>query len=86
MHSRRVFLTRTLAVAALFPTLTSSCENSEATQAAEDHIQSATAIAQVFGDGQKLTAVAVEFDQDIDNSKFLTSRSHSQTEHSGWLR
>ncbi|MEH1888822.1 MAG: PHB depolymerase family esterase [Nostoc sp.] len=56
----------------LFPSIIASCGDSKATQAG-DHIKSATAITQVFGDGQKLTAVAVEFDQDIDNSKLSTS-------------
>jgi predicted peptidase len=37
------------------------------------HIKSATAITEVFGDGQKVTAVAVEYDQDITNSKLSKS-------------
>ena len=68
MPSRRVFLTRVLGAAILFPAITDACKNSKAAQVG-DHIKSATAITQVFGDGQKLTSVAVEFDQDIDNSK-----------------
>jgi predicted peptidase len=36
-------------------------------------IRGATAITKVFGDGQKLTAVAVEYDQDIDSSSLSTS-------------
>jgi predicted peptidase len=36
-------------------------------------VKSATAITQVFGDGQKLTAVAVEFDHDIDGSTLSSS-------------
>ena len=31
-------------------------------------VQSVTAITEVFGDGQKITAVALEYDADIDNS------------------
>ena len=37
------------------------------------HVISATAITQVFGDGQKLTAVALEYDRPIDGSKLSTS-------------
>ncbi|WP_405922934.1 alpha/beta hydrolase-fold protein [Streptomyces sp. NBC_00035] len=37
------------------------------------HIRSATAITKVFGDGQKLMAVAVEYDQEIDTSTLSTS-------------
>jgi predicted peptidase len=33
------------------------------------HVRGVTAITQVFGTGQKLTAVAVEYDRDIDGSK-----------------
>lgn len=36
-------------------------------------IKSVTAITEVFGDGQKITAAAVEYDREIDNSKLLTS-------------
>jgi predicted peptidase len=61
-----------LGAALLFTSITASCERGKTTQAG-DHIKSATAITQVFGDGQKLTAVAVEFDQDIDNSKLSMS-------------
>nr|OZC17080.1 putative esterase [Sporomusa silvacetica DSM 10669] len=37
------------------------------------HIKSVTAITEVFGDGQKVTAVAVECDKEIDNSKLTES-------------
>jgi len=37
------------------------------------HIKSVTAITEVFGDGQKVTAVAVEYDKDIENSKVAKS-------------
>jgi predicted peptidase len=33
------------------------------------HVKSVTAITEVFGDGQKVTAVALEYDQEIDNLK-----------------
>lgn len=37
------------------------------------HIKSVTAITEVFGDGQKVTAVAMEYDKDIDNSTLTKS-------------
>lgn len=37
------------------------------------HIQSVTAITEVFRDGQKVSAVALEYDKNIDNSKLKTS-------------
>ncbi|MEV6481512.1 PHB depolymerase family esterase [Streptomyces sp. NPDC051576] len=37
------------------------------------HILGATAITEVFGDGQKLTAVAVQYDTEIDTSKLTLS-------------
>ena len=37
------------------------------------HVRGVTAITQVFGTGQKLTAVAVEYDQDLDASKLSTT-------------
>ena len=40
------------------------------------HIRSVTAITEVFGDGQKVTAAAVEFDKAIDNSN-LTAATFS---------
>lgn len=77
MDSRRVFLTRALGAAVLLMSSTTACGSdataSFGTTQAGDHIKSATAITQVFGDGQKLTAVAVEFDQDIDSSKLSPS-------------
>ncbi|TGE34981.1 hypothetical protein E4K67_27755 [Desulfosporosinus fructosivorans] len=36
-------------------------------------MKNVTAITEVFGDGQKVSAVAVEYDKDIDNSKLTTS-------------
>lgn len=72
MSSRRVFLTRALGATVLFPLLTAACESGKATQTSDPSV-SATAITQVFGDGQKLTAVAVAFDQDLDSAKLATS-------------
>jgi hypothetical protein len=37
------------------------------------HIKSVTEITEVFGDGQKVSAAAVEYDKDIDNSKLSKS-------------
>jgi predicted peptidase len=37
------------------------------------HVKSVTAITEVFPDGQKVTAVAVEYDKNIDNAKLLAS-------------
>jgi predicted peptidase len=72
MPSRRVFLTRALVATVLFPSLTIACKEGKVDRAG-DRIKSATAITQVFGDGQKFTAVAVEFDRDIDNAQLSTS-------------
>lgn len=38
-----------------------------------EHIKSVTALTEVFGEGQKLTAVAVEYDQAVENAKLATS-------------
>ncbi|MFJ6080587.1 alpha/beta hydrolase-fold protein [Streptomyces sp. NPDC092369] len=38
-----------------------------------EHVRGVTAITKVFGDGQKLIAVAVEYDRAIDNSALSTS-------------
>lgn len=65
-------MTRVRGAAILFPAIAAACKNTKAAQVG-DRVKSATAIAQMFGDGQKLTAVAVEFDRDIDNSKLSMS-------------
>jgi hypothetical protein len=41
--------------------------------AQNEHIKSVTAITEVFGDGQKTSAAAVEYDKDINNSKLTIS-------------
>jgi len=46
---------------------------SAAAQTANAHIKSVTAITEVFGEGQKITAAVVEYDKEIDSSKLLTS-------------
>ncbi|MET7575168.1 alpha/beta hydrolase-fold protein [Streptomyces sp. NPDC005492] len=43
------------------------------TSAGGDHVKSLTAITQVFGAGQKLVAVAVEYDREIDGGSLSTS-------------
>ena len=37
------------------------------------HVQSATAIGEVFGDGEKISAVIIEYDRDIDQSKLSSA-------------
>jgi predicted peptidase len=59
MPSRRVFLTRALVAAVLFPSLTTACKEGKTDQAGS-RIKSAT-------------AVAVEFDRDIDTAQLSTS-------------
>lgn len=46
---------------------------SSETNVKNKHIKSVTAITEVFGDGEKITAVAVEYDKNIVNSKLSTS-------------
>lgn len=43
------------------------------TNAQNGHVKSVTAITEVFGDGQKVSAVAMEYDSAIDTSKLKTS-------------
>ncbi|WP_246221934.1 hypothetical protein [Gordonia pseudamarae] len=38
-----------------------------------EHVRSATAITQVYGEGQKLIAVGIEYDSNIDTTKLATS-------------
>lgn len=69
--SRREFLVATFSAGAAVLSLLGQIAD-----AATSHVKSATAITQVFGTGQRLTAVAVEYDQAIDNSK-LSLKSFS---------
>ncbi|MGX9886650.1 hypothetical protein [Streptomyces sp. NPDC002276] len=48
-------------------------EAMSATAPADGHVRGATAITKVYGDGQKLIAVAVEYDADITGSALSTS-------------
>lgn len=65
----------TLALLVMLTMVISACSFEPKSQMATDntHIKSVTAITEVFGDGQKLTAAAVEYDKDIDNSKLTAS-------------
>jgi predicted peptidase len=40
-------------------------------QVANKHIKNATAIGEVFGDGERITAVILEYDHEVDNAKLL---------------
>ncbi|MEV0475618.1 hypothetical protein AB0I50_37900, partial [Streptomyces prunicolor] len=81
MVGRRRFIVGSGAVGTLAVLgTTAACTAKEAegevvseTMSATGHIRSATAITQVFGDGQKLIAVAVEYDSDITDSALSTS-------------
>jgi len=48
-------------------------QSAGALSATHPHIKSVTAITEVFGDGQKITAAAVEYDKVIDNSRLTAS-------------
>ncbi|WP_329253138.1 hypothetical protein OG223_25815 [Streptomyces sp. NBC_01478] len=80
MVDRRRFIAGSGAVGTLAVLGTTSACTAEAegeavsgTAPAAGHIRSATAITQVYGDGQKLVAVAVEYDTDITGSALSTS-------------
>ncbi|MEU9787512.1 PHB depolymerase family esterase [Streptomyces phaeochromogenes] len=78
---RRTFMagsaTATAGALAVFggatPGSAEEAEEAGGTGSAGDHVRSVTAVTQVFGDGQKLVAVAVEYDSDIDGSTLSTS-------------
>jgi len=71
MHSRRDFLATSLGAGAAV--LIVSSGSTAYAEGGSGHVKGATAITQVFGDGQRFTAVAMEYDQDIDSSKLSTS-------------
>ncbi len=66
MLNRRMFFAGTVAVGAM---VVAGCGSSSTA----GHVRGVTAITKVFGDGQKLIAVAVEYDRDIDGSGLSTS-------------
>ncbi|WP_411153397.1 alpha/beta hydrolase-fold protein [Streptomyces sp. A30] len=61
------------ALAAFGSATPSSADEAGGAGSETGHVRSVTAITQVFGDGQKLVAVAVEYDSDIDGSTLSTS-------------
>lgn len=70
MSLRRTFLTVSLLAGMAVLLATSTAARAEGLGG---HVRSITAITQVFGEGQKLTAVAVEYDRDIDGVRLSTS-------------
>ncbi|MBP2642950.1 MAG: hypothetical protein H6Q67_837 [Firmicutes bacterium] len=64
-----------LMVISLLVMILSSCvqNNNAKAENANGHIKSITAINEVFADGQKVSAVAVEYDKNINTSKLLKS-------------
>ncbi|HEX8047511.1 hypothetical protein [Rhizobium sp.] len=70
MHSRRDLLAISIGAAAAM-LLASGAVVQAAGKAT--HIKNVTAFTMAFGDGLRLTAVAVEYDQAIDNSKLSLS-------------
>ncbi|MEV8546180.1 alpha/beta hydrolase-fold protein [Streptomyces sp. NPDC051572] len=69
--------TATAGALAVFGSATPSSANEAngtgSTDSTGDHVKGLTAITQVFGAGQKLVAVAVEYDRDIDGRTLSTS-------------
>jgi predicted peptidase len=74
MQSRRTFLGNALAVVVVGAT-SAACGSSASSSSSGQPAGriSATAITEVFGDGQKLTAVAVEYPKEIDTSWLASS-------------
>lgn len=76
---KRVFSTLALSLTFVMTMSLSGCSfsNNSAqksnTSTKNGHIKDVTAITEVFGDGQKVTAAAVEYDKNIDNSKLTNS-------------
>ncbi|MET7570733.1 PHB depolymerase family esterase [Streptomyces sp. NPDC005492] len=73
---RRTFIAGAAAagtLAAVGCAVYSATADADETRQKTSHVRSATAITQVFGDGQKLVAVAVEYDRVIDTSSLSTS-------------
>lgn len=75
MTTRRAFLGRVLGVAAVATTGLAACDSDSGPDSGSGtgHMKSATAITKVYGDGQKIIAVAVEYDTEIDTSKLSAS-------------
>ncbi|MEU9448653.1 alpha/beta hydrolase-fold protein [Streptomyces sp. NPDC048277] len=82
MVARRTFITGSAtagAVAVLGGAAYGAAATPDDTRSQTGHIRGATAVTEVFGDGQKLIAVAVEYDRDIDTSA-LTSSTFAVTD------
>jgi predicted peptidase len=60
-------------VAAALSTSAAAQNSGSAGSSAPAHIKSVTAITEVFGDGQKIVAAAVEYDTLLDSARLLTS-------------
>ena len=81
MTTRRAFLGRALGAAVVATTGLAACDSDSGSGSGSGsnsgsstgHMKSATAITQVYGDGQKFVAVAVEYDTEIDTSKLSAS-------------
>lgn len=77
MNKMALFLSVSLALGTSLspssPCASASHTGSDGPHAANPHVKSVTAIAEVFGDGQKITAAAVEYDKDILSSKLTIS-------------
>ncbi|MDR3482599.1 MAG: PHB depolymerase family esterase [Burkholderiaceae bacterium] len=70
MHSRRKFLATSAGLGAV---LLIAANAALCAEGAPSHIKDVVAITQVFGDGQKFTAIAVEYDKDIETAKLSAS-------------
>lgn len=76
MRNKKIISTIAVALIIFTSTSLSACSSnggSAKTTPASEHIKSVTAINEVFGDGQKVSAVALEYDSEIDTSKLDTS-------------
>ena len=75
MATRRAFLAQVLGTAVVVTSGLAACSSGSADDSGSDsgHVEGATAITKVYGDGQKFVAVAVLYDADIDTAKLSTS-------------
>ncbi|CAL9661120.1 hypothetical protein [Streptomyces sp. enrichment culture] len=69
---RRKFLVRSAGTAVAVLAGAVGCSSGSG-NSGSSHVKNATAITQVFGDGQKLTSVALEYDTEIKNAGLSTS-------------
>jgi len=73
VNLRRVFLSLGLRFGAAVLLMSAIAARADG---GEIPVKEVTAITQVFGSGQKLTAVALEYDRDIDNSRLSDACFH----------